>query len=41
LRALKSLGAARARIVKHCTSGDVTGDRRSVVGYLSAAIFAQ
>jgi len=34
--ALRHLGAVRMEIVHHCTSGDVTGDRRSVVGYCSA-----
>lgn len=34
--ALRHLGAGRMEIAHHCTSGDVTGDRRSVVGYCSA-----
>jgi AmmeMemoRadiSam system protein B len=34
--ALKLLGATSIRVVHRCTSGDVTGDRKSVVGYLSA-----
>ncbi len=32
----RSLGASAVEIAHHCTSGDVTGDRRSVVGYCSA-----
>ena len=32
------LGADRVEILAHCNSGDVTGDRQRVVGYLSAAI---
>jgi hypothetical protein len=39
LTALKSLGATRVEIVEYATSGDVTGDLRSVVGYLSAVAF--
>jgi hypothetical protein len=36
MAALKILGAKRMDVVHHCTSGDITGDTRSVVGYLSA-----
>ena len=36
MAALRALGATRFDIVHRCTSGDVTGDRKSVVGYLSA-----
>jgi hypothetical protein len=36
MTALKSLGATRVDVTGYATSGDVTGDRRSVVGYLSA-----
>ena len=36
MTALRILGADRVEIAHHCTSGDVTGDRRSVVGYCSA-----
>ena len=39
LTALKGLGATRVEIVEYATSGDVTGDLRSVVGYLSAVAF--
>ncbi len=40
LAALKTLGARRVEIVRHCNSGDVSGERTHVVGYLSAAIYA-
>jgi AmmeMemoRadiSam system protein B len=36
MAALRALGATRFDVVHRCTSGDVTGDRKSVVGYLSA-----
>ncbi len=36
MTALRMLGAGRMEIAHHCTSGDVTGDHRSVVGYCSA-----
>jgi len=39
LLAVCELGANKAYILHACNSGDVTGDRRGVVGYLSAAIF--
>ena len=38
LHACFQRGATRTVILHQCTSGDVTGDRRSVVGYLSAAL---
>jgi AmmeMemoRadiSam system protein B len=41
LHATRLLGATRAKILHHCNSGDVTGDRDAVVGYLSAAIYQQ
>lgn len=34
----RELGADRVKILKHATSGDVTGDHSSVVGYGAAAI---
>jgi AmmeMemoRadiSam system protein B len=37
--ALKAKGAKKARVLKYATSGDITGDREQVVGYLSAAIY--
>ena len=36
--AATALGANKAHILAHGHSGDVTGDRRSVVGYLAAAL---
>ncbi|MFO7784574.1 MAG: AmmeMemoRadiSam system protein B [Thermodesulfobacteriota bacterium] len=38
LTAFEKLGAGRCVILEYATSGDVTGDRKRVVGYLSAAI---
>jgi AmmeMemoRadiSam system protein B/AmmeMemoRadiSam system protein A len=38
--AAKERGANRAQVLKYLNSGDVTGDRSSVVGY-AAAVFAQ
>jgi AmmeMemoRadiSam system protein B len=35
--ALQQRGVDTMHILHHCNSGDVTGERRSVVGYLSAA----
>jgi len=37
--AARELGANRAKILKYANSGDVTGDRSQVVGYLSAALY--
>jgi len=37
--AARELGATEARVLKHATSGDVTGDHSSVVGYGAAAIW--
>jgi len=36
--AAKQLGANTARVVHYCNSGDVTGDKGAVVGYLSAIL---
>jgi hypothetical protein len=36
--AARELGANRSVILTYANSGDVTGDRRQVVGYLSAAL---
>lgn len=38
LVAARTLGATRASLLKHATSGDVSGDYRSVVGYVSILI---
>ena len=37
--AARELGANRSVILNYANSGDVTGDRRQVVGYLAAALF--
>jgi AmmeMemoRadiSam system protein B len=39
LIAAKKLGAKKAELIRHATSGDVTGDYDSVVGYASFVIF--
>jgi len=33
------LGASSARVLRYADSGDVTGDKSSVVGYTAAAIW--
>src|SRR5262249_42357904 len=38
MRAACALGANRAVILKYADSGDVSGDKSSVVGYLAAAL---
>jgi len=38
--AARALGANQAMLLKYATSGDVTGDYRSVVGYAAAALYA-
>ena len=38
LYAVKQLGATKATILKYATSGDVTGDKSSVVGYGSVKV---
>lgn len=39
--AAKKMGANKAAILKYQNSGDVSGERQAVVGYLSAAIFTE
>jgi MEMO1 family protein len=39
MRAARVLGATGSRVLTHADSGDVSGDKHSVVGYLSAAIW--
>ena len=39
MRAARMLGATRAEILRYSNSGDITGDHRSVVGYLCAVLF--
>jgi AmmeMemoRadiSam system protein B len=38
LRAAKQLGAKRAVVLRYADSGDVSGDKSAVVGYMAAAI---
>jgi len=38
LAAALELGAREAVLVRYANSGDVTGDRRSVVGYAGAIV---
>ena len=38
LRAASLRGATRARVLRYADSGDVSGDKSSVVGYMAAAI---
>lgn len=40
MMAARALGAERAELLKYANSGDVTGDRREVVGYASAVFYA-
>ncbi len=37
--ASKALGATKAKVLKYANSGDVTGDRGSVVGYMAAVLY--
>jgi AmmeMemoRadiSam system protein B len=37
MMAARSLGAREARVLEHADSGDVSGDKQAVVGYLAAA----
>jgi AmmeMemoRadiSam system protein B len=39
LHAARALGATHARVLHYGDSGDVSGDKHSVVGYLSAAVW--
>jgi AmmeMemoRadiSam system protein B/AmmeMemoRadiSam system protein A len=38
MMAARELGAGRATVVEYANSGDVTGDRREVVGYMAAVL---
>jgi len=38
--ALRELGIRHMEIVQHCNSGDVSGDKQNVVGYLSAVAWS-
>jgi AmmeMemoRadiSam system protein B len=39
LYAASRLGATRARVLRYADSGDVSGDKSSVVGYMAAAVW--
>ena len=39
LHAAKTLGASAARVLRYADSGDVSGDKTAVVGYMAAAIW--
>ncbi len=39
MRACKKLGASRCKVLHYANSGDVTGDRDSVVGYVSCLFY--
>jgi len=39
ITAAKLLGASKAELVKYATSGDVTGDNSSVVGYAGVIVY--
>src|SRR5207248_8316817 len=38
LTAVKALGATKAELVKYATSGDISGDRDTVVGYAGITV---
>ncbi len=40
LMAARQMGANKVKILRYANSGDVTGDKRGVVGYLSAAVIS-
>lgn len=39
MRAARQLGATRASVLRYADSGDVSGDKSSVVGYMAAAVW--
>ena len=39
LRAARALGATTGRVLRYADSGDVSGDKSSVVGYMAAAVW--
>ena len=39
IEAARKLGATEARLLQYADSGDVSGDKSSVVGYMAAAIW--
>ena len=40
MKAARALGADRATVLRYADSGDVSGDKAQVVGYLSAVFTA-
>lgn len=41
MRAAKALGATSSRVLRYADSGDVSGDKSAVVGYLAAALWRE
>ena len=39
LHAARQLGASTARVLRYADSGDISGDKSSVVGYVAAAVY--
>jgi hypothetical protein len=39
LHAARQLGASAARVLRYADSGDVSGDKSAVIGYMAAAIW--
>jgi hypothetical protein len=39
MKTAKLLSANQAKVLNYANSGDVTGDRSGVVGYMAAALF--
>ena len=40
MSALRHLGVGNMKVLRHCNSGDVSGDMQAVVGYLSAVAYS-
>jgi AmmeMemoRadiSam system protein B len=41
MMAARRMGATGGRVLHYATSGDISGDRRNVVGYLAAAVYRE
>jgi len=41
MKTAQKLGANRSHVLQYCTSGDITGEKQAVVGYLSVAFTSQ
>jgi hypothetical protein len=41
MRAARALGARSGRVLRYADSGDVSGDKTAVVGYMAAAFLKQ